>query len=366
MSKRPQDSVTDWVPEKIGNYRIEKIIGMGGMGAIYRAVQQPLERTVALKVLVPTLYNDEETIARFESEARAVSLLEHQNIIPIYEYGVAEGKYRFIAMQYVDGGSLDGLISPKKYLPFEQLIDYAKQACRGLRYAHAHGVIHRDIKPSNILFDKENVVKLSDFGIAKIFSKSQKITATGMTVGTPEYMSPEQAEDLSVDSRSDIYSFGIVLYEMVTGKLPFTAENAVAVAYKQIHEMPPPPSSRRKDIPKRLELIILKALKKEKAHRYPDVETMLHDLDTVDIDEKVSAPTVSFFSRKKKAAEKKKAEEERRITDRREGDRRLRPTGSYRVWSRPFWIETLRTQWLALVAAGLLAVAFICHCIFQH
>ncbi len=367
MSKKNKNASMDWVPEQIANYRIEKLIGMGGMGAIYRAIQMPLERTVALKVLVPTLHNSEETIQRFESEARAVSLLEHQNIVPIYEYGVEEQKYRYIAMQYVDGGNLGEVINPKKVLPFAQVIDYAKQACRGLRYAHTHHVLHRDIKPSNMLLDRECVVKLSDFGIAKVFSKSQKITATGMTVGTPEYMAPEQAEDEDVDFRSDIYSLGIVLYELSTGRLPFTAENAVAVAYKQIHELPSPPSAKRKDIPKRLELVILKAIKKDKQERYRNVEEMLHDLDTVDIEEKASAPTVSFLSNKKtKCAPAEETDADRRITDRRSGDRRRMREYVSDLSSGSFWVRTLKNQWLSLLLTGVLAAAFIWHIITAH
>ena len=229
-------SEAPYLPEYIGKYKILQIIGMGGMGVIYKALQEPLNRVVALKVLSPQLSGNEEMSQRFEIEAKAISLLQHQNIVSIYEYGKDKG-YHFFAMQFIDGENLSVRIQQKKVMPITEIIDISKQICRGLRYAHNQNVIHRDIKSQNVLIDKENVARLSDFGIAKIFS-SGHLTLTGVTVGTPEYMSPEQAEGAEVDFKTDIYSLGIVIYEMLTKRPPFSANNPVAVAYKHVHECP--------------------------------------------------------------------------------------------------------------------------------
>ncbi len=352
----------NWLPERIGNYRIESTLGMGGMGVIYKAIQESLDRVVALKVLLPLSHNNEESLQRFEIEARAISLLQHHNIVNIYEYGI-EGDYRYFAMQYVDGCDLSKKIAEKKPMSYTEVIDISKQICRGLRYAHGKNIVHRDIKPQNILLDNEGVARLSDFGIAKIFSQVN-ITMTGVAVGTPEYMSPEQAEGKSPDQQTDIYSLGIVMYEMITKMPPFTGDNPIAVAYKQVHELPPPPSSKRKDIPKRLELIILKALKKDKSERYATVEEMLDHLDSVDINESTGRATAVFSIPSKKSSAQRAAD--KRITDRRNGDRRDFRKGMYdrlendSPLTLSFWIDTIRSQWLSLLLiCGLTAVLFL-------
>ncbi len=340
---------------------------MGGMGVIYKAMQEPLNRIVALKVLLPLTSRNEESSKRFELEAKAISLLQHQNIVNIYEYG-EEGEYRFFAMQFVDGEDLAKKIQRRKNMSYTEIIDISKQICRGLRYAHSKSVIHRDIKPQNVLIDKGGVALLSDFGIAKIFS-STHLTLTGVTVGTPEYMSPEQAEGRTLDQQTDIYSLGIMMYEMVAREPPFTGENPVSIAYKQVHETPIPPSVRRKDIPKRLELIILKALKKEKRDRYGSAEEMLEHLDSVDLDERVERPTLSFTNRR----EETEHVLDKRITDRRSGDRRRgragrgasgRSAGS--LLDLEYWIEMVRSQWLALLLGGGVGIAFIAHLLLMH
>jgi len=322
---------------------------------IYKAIQEGLDRPVALKVLMPLMQADAESSKRFEIEAKAISMLEHQNIVSIYEYGEANG-YHFFAMQYVDGEDLSRRIADKKHMAFTEVVDIAKQMCRGLRYAHSKSVVHRDIKPQNVLINKNGTILLSDFGIAKIFSFSA-ITVTGMAVGTPEYMSPEQAEGRSLDAQTDIYSLGIVMYEMLTKRPPFVGDNAVAIAYKQVHELPAPPSTRRKDIPKRLELIVLKALKKDKSDRYRTVEEMLEHLDSVDFDEKSMSPTVSFMPGKRDTVSEKDGASDKRITDRRNGDRR-REGALGNPFSGEFWVELVATQgiavFLALTALALL------------
>ncbi|MBD3344676.1 MAG: protein kinase [Chitinivibrionales bacterium] len=372
MSKEHPIDKFDWMPERIGHYKILGMLGMGGMGAIYKAEQEPLNRIVAMKVLLPVTSKSEESMMRFEIEAKAISMLQHQNIINIYEYGI-ENTYRYFAMQYVDGKNLAQRIAERKSMPYSDIIDISKQICRALRYAHEKNVIHRDIKPQNVLIDKSGTVLLSDFGIAKIFTHNT-ITMTGVAVGTPEYMSPEQAEGKTPDVQTDIYSLGIVMYEMVTGLPPFTGDNAVAIAYKQVHELPPPPSAKRKDIPKRLELIILKALKKDKKERYHSITEMLEHLDSVDIDEKIERPTLSISGFKVKAKSYHKGDTvvDKRITDRRSGDRRRHRSTMWGVpwWAVPFhtefWIETWNNQWLSLVLIGALAMLFLLHILSGH
>jgi len=359
-----QENEAPYLPEFIGKYKILQIVGMGGMGVIYKAVQDPLNRIVALKVLPPQMSNNEELSQRFEIEAKAISLLQHQNIVSIYEYGSDKG-YRFFAMQFIDGENLSTRIQRKKVMPMTEIIDISKQMCRGLRYAHSQNVIHRDIKSQNVLIDKENVARLSDFGIAKIFS-SAHLTLTGVTVGTPEYMSPEQAEGAEVDFKTDIYSLGVVIYEMLSKRPPFLANNPIAVAYKHVHEIPIPPSVKRRDTPKRLELIILKALKKDKKDRYNSTEEMLDDLDTVNVDELVDKTTVSFAVQKNLHSDPQKENAsviDKRITDRRSGQRRGfgRTPGKFILFDGNYWLEVARDQWLSIVFFIILLILYSMH-----
>jgi len=342
----------------IGKYKIIGKLGKGGMGDIYKAIQEPLNRIVALKVLPPQLSRDEEFAKRFKIEAKAISLMEHQNIVSIYEYGEEDG-YCFIAMQYVDGMDLGCYINETRVITIPEIIDFAKQICRGLRYAHSHNIIHRDIKPQNVLLDKNKNIHISDFGIAKI-SESIDITMTGSAVGTPEYMSPEQAQGKKLDAQTDIYSLGILMYEMLTRKPPFTANNSMAVAYKQVHEQPMPPSVKRKDTPKRLELIILKALKKEKQDRYESVEKLLEHLDSVDPSELVERDTVRF--RAATASVSSKTTKQTDVNDRRITDRRHSfPHHEAPFFSLEYWRGMVRTQWLSWLAITALAGAFLIH-----
>jgi len=263
-------------------------------------------------------------------------------------------------MQFVDGMDLSRLIAERKELTIEEVIDFSKQICRGLRYAHNNNVVHRDIKPQNILIDKNNIVKLSDFGIAKIFSGSD-ITMTGFTLGTPEYMSPEQALGKNIDHQTDLYSLGIVMYEMLVRRPPFTANDPMAIAYKQVHETPPPPSMKRKDTPKRLEMIILKALKKNKEERYRSVEEMLDHLDSVDPDERTTGTTTASMPVVGAADSSIKKTADRRIVDRREAAWLFHSFGDKR-----YWLEMAKTQWISwLLLAGLGAV-FLLHLFRYH
>jgi serine/threonine-protein kinase len=259
-------------------------------------------------------------------------------------------------MQYIDGENLAQRINSRRPMPLEEIIDLSKQICRGLRYAHGMQVIHRDIKPQNVLLDRKNVARLSDFGIARMVSSSH-ITMTGVTVGTPEYMSPEQASGKELSTQTDIYSLGILIYEMLTKEPPFTADNPVAVAYKQVHEIPVPPSARRKDTPKRLELIVLKALKKNLAERYSSVDEMLEHLDSVDINETVSRTTMRLKSQKIEAAPLvSDGFVEKRITDRRNDGRMAEKPTLANLISLRYWKGLLYQQWLSL---SLLAILYI-------
>jgi serine/threonine-protein kinase len=354
----------DASPEYIGNYRILGKLGKGGMGDIYKAMQEPLNRVVALKVLPPQLSRDDEFSKRFEVEAKAISLLEHQNIVNIYEYGDGDG-HRFIAMQFVDGMDLGSYIAEHKRVAVPDIISFSKQICRGLKYAHSRSVIHRDIKPQNILLDKNKTIHISDFGIAKIFSTSE-ITMTGSTIGTPEYMSPEQAQGKKIDAQSDIYSLGVLMYEMLTGKPPFLANNSMAVAYKQVHETPTPPSAKRKDTPKLLELIILKALKKDKRERYSSAEELLNDLDKVNLQERAERPTVRLNSQPPTTKTQKtagpKTQKDRRIVERRgKTDRRYGGFADAPFFSGEYWAMMAKTQWLTWMALAALGTAFLLH-----
>ena len=310
------------IPKKIANFEIIAEIGRGGMGEVYLAKQMPVGREVALKVLSVRNAADPEyaeAMKRFESEAKAVSLLDHDNIVTLYDYGFADD-VNYLAMQYINGSPLFDLIQKYKPMPVDTIIEYAKQICRGLNYAHSRGVIHRDIKPQNILVSKEgNRCHITDFGIAKI-KREERITVVGMAVGTPEYMSPEQAEGKNLDPQTDVYSLGILIYEMCTGNPPFYGNDPMSVAYRQVHEEPKKPSKIRHDIPVRLENIIMKALRKNKSERYKAAHDILKDLDVLvsegrdGISDRNPIKNVSFNNPDKYA--------ERRTNERRQGDRR--------------------------------------------
>jgi serine/threonine-protein kinase len=318
---------------RIAGFEILKKIGQGGMGDVYCARQESLNRVVALKVLPPELSRNPEFSERFESEAKVVSLLQHHNIVAIYDFGQLDG-LRYFAMQYVEGESLDQKIQREKRLDVETAVEISRQILRALKYAHEHKVIHRDIKPHNVLMEKNGKVLVSDFGIAKIFANT-RLTHTGMAVGTPEYMSPEQSEGSPLDVRTDIYSLGIVMYEMLTGTPPFTGESPLAVAYRQVNEQPKPPYDLNEEIPQQVGLIILKALKKDRKDRYQSSADMLNTLDLVadkeDADPAQTNGVLLPFGRNVENSG------DQRITDRRMGDRRhlsRRGRSDYRLWMR--------------------------------
>ena len=238
----------------------------GGMATVYKAYQPALGRHVAIKVLSPTLMSDPSFVHRFHEEARRTASLEHPNIVPIYDIGEANGSI-FIAMRYIDGESLQELLERGPVLPLSRVVRIISQVADALDYAHGRGIIHRDVKPANIMVEAGDRATLTDFGIARVVGGT-RLTQLGSVVGTPEYLSPEQAVGQEIDGRSDLYSLGIVLYEMVAGRTPFRAETPVAVIHAHIYTPPPPPMQYNSRIPPALAAVILKTIAKDRDQRY--------------------------------------------------------------------------------------------------
>jgi eukaryotic-like serine/threonine-protein kinase len=261
-----------------GRYRIIRKLGSGGMANVYLAEDQELGRRVAIKILNERHANDDQFVERFRREAKNAAGLSHPNIVSIYDRGEAEGTY-YIAMEYLDGRSLKELIVARGPAPIHVAIDYARKILDALRFAHRNGIVHRDIKPHNVIVDAEGRVKVTDFGIAR--AGTSQMTEVGSIIGTAQYLSPEQAKGAPVDQTSDLYSVGIVLYELLTGKVPFTGDSPVEIAMKHISAAPEPPSSLRPDVPEDLDLIVLRALGKTPEDRYPSAEEMDKDLARV-------------------------------------------------------------------------------------
>ncbi len=264
------------IGKTIGRYRVVAKVGHGGMGDVYKAYQESLERTVAIKILPAALGRDETFRARFEREARSVAQLQHPNILNIYDYGEQDG-LTYLVMEYARGGTLKDRITEP--LPLEEVARIVGQVGAALAYAHKRGVIHRDVKPSNVLLTEDGRPLLADFGLAKMMEGSTELTASGMSVGTPEYMSPEQGQGMPVDHRADLYSLGVVLYEMVTGHKPYTADTPMAVIIKHMTETLPSPRLLRPDLPAAIERVIVRALAKAPGDRYASAEEMVAALD---------------------------------------------------------------------------------------
>jgi eukaryotic-like serine/threonine-protein kinase len=279
-------AVTDSLIDTLfdGRYRIVRKLGSGGMANVYLAEDQELGRRVAIKILNDRHAGDEQFVERFRREAKNAAGLSHPNIVSIYDRGEAtEGTY-YIAMEYLDGRSLKELIVSRGPAPIPIAIDYTRQILAALRFAHRNGVIHRDIKPHNILVDSEGRVKVTDFGIARAEqagASAQQMTEAGSIIGTAQYLSPEQARGTRVDATSDLYSLGIVLYELLTGTVPFSGETPVEIAMKHLSAIPDPPSERRHDVPHALDMVVLRALAKDPRDRYQSAEEMDADLERV-------------------------------------------------------------------------------------
>jgi beta-lactam-binding protein with PASTA domain/tRNA A-37 threonylcarbamoyl transferase component Bud32 len=261
-----------------GRYRIVRKLGTGGMANVYLAEDEVLGRRVAIKILNDRHAGDDQFVERFRREAKNAASLSHPNIVSIYDRGEAEGTY-YIAMEYLDGRSLKELIVARGPAPVNVAIDYARQILGAIRFAHRHGIVHRDIKPHNVLVDAEGRLKVTDFGIAR--AGVSQMTEAGSIIGTAQYLSPEQAKGAPVDQTSDLYSVGVVLYELLTGVVPFSGDTPVEIAMKHLSSTPEPPSAKRAEVPRELDLVVLRALAKDPAERYQSAEEMDADLARV-------------------------------------------------------------------------------------
>lgn len=257
-------------------YRIERVIGIGGMAIVFKATDLLMRRVVAVKILKDEISEDEQSVKRFENESRAVSMLSHQNIVNVYDVSIREN-IKYIVMEFVEGITLKNYMEHREILNLREIISYTTQILRALDHAHKKGIIHRDIKPQNIMLLKNGVIKVMDFGIAKL-PNAETITMTDKAIGTVYYISPEQVTGGDIDARSDIYSLGAMMYEMATGSLPFTAETPVSVALMQVNDNPTPPREVNPHIPLGLEQIIMRAMEKSPEERYQSAEEMLGQL----------------------------------------------------------------------------------------
>lgn len=264
-----------------GRYEIIEELGRGGMAIVYLAKCLVLNRYVAIKVLRPEFRDDEDFIKRFKIEAQSAGNLTHPNIVSIYDVG-NEGDFEYIVMEYVEGITLKQYLNAKNTLPEKEAVDFAAQICAGLEHAHKKGIVHKDIKPENILITKEGILKITDFGIAKALNQGT-ITTGGLAMGSVHYFSPEQARGSYIDAKTDIYSVGVLLYEMVTGKRPFDGDSAISVAMQHIEAEPVKPSMVNPLVGPSLENVILRAMRKDTFERYQSATQMLIDLKKISV-----------------------------------------------------------------------------------
>ncbi len=283
--------------KSLGKYELQERIGRGGMAEVYRAYHATLDRNVAIKILHPFLGDDPEFKGRFETEARNVARLRHPNIVQVYDFEHdPKLDLYYMVMEYIDGPTLRTRLIQLNFeglrFPIPEAIRITRSLTDALAYAHSRGMVHRDIKPGNVMFDSDGRVVLTDFGIARIVS-GPNMTASGSMVGTPAYMSPEQGLGQSGDHRSDIYSLGVVLYQLVTGRTPFDADTPIAIVLKHVNDPLPAPSSIVPDIPEGLERILYKALAKSPDERYQSIGEMAQHLDDLDAAARMVVPASS-------------------------------------------------------------------------
>jgi serine/threonine-protein kinase len=259
-------------------YEVEAPLGAGGMAEVWRGHDRVLNRTVAIKTLLPQFARDASFVDRFRREAQAAARLNHHGIVSVYDSGT-DGDTPYIVMQYIEGRTLADFLGSGKTLPPMQAAKIAQEIAEALGVAHAHGVIHRDIKPANVMITREGKVLVMDFGIARLLSGAETAPQTSAVLGTASYLSPEQAQGQAVDARSDIYALGVVLYEMLTGRPPFTGDSPMAIAYKQVNATPPAPSSANPEVPPELDAVVMRALSKNRANRYQTGQEFADDLE---------------------------------------------------------------------------------------
>src|SRR5690348_9480853 len=260
-----------------GRYRLEDRIGAGGMSTVYRATDETLQRTVAIKLMNREIATDSDQLERFRREARAVAQLSHPHIVGVIDYGEDDGR-PYIVFEYVEGETLKERIRRSGRLPITEAVAYAIEIARALGTAHARHIVHRDVKPQNVLVDEEGSAKVTDFGIARSLDEDG-LTADGRVLGTTDYVSPEQALGHDVNGQSDIYSLGVVLYEMLTGDVPFHGENQVSVAMKHVREDLPDVKEVRPEVSAGLAAVLDRMTEKELDRRYADVDTLVADLE---------------------------------------------------------------------------------------
>ena len=265
------------VIEKLGRYVIVEEIGQGAMGVVYKAVDPLIDRTVAIKTINLDLSKEEleNFEKRFQREVQSAGKLNHPNIVTVYDVGRTEG-VAYMAMEFLEGKELREILDSGVVLPIEKISHIASQVAEGLGFAHERGIVHRDVKPANVMVMKNGLVKITDFGIAQMSSASR--TMSGMVMGSPKYMSPEQVVGQAVDGRSDIFSLAVVLYEMLTGKTPFSGDNISAIMYQILNDEPIPPKAFNQSIPDSINHIVLKALAKHPDKRYQNAKDMARDL----------------------------------------------------------------------------------------
>jgi tRNA A-37 threonylcarbamoyl transferase component Bud32 len=261
-----------------GRYEVEDLVGTGGMSSVYRARDTVLERRVALKILHQHFTDDPEYVERFRREARAIAGLNHPNIVTVIDRGELDN-HQFIVFEHVPGENLKDFVRRRGPLPVDEALALIGQIARGLAFAHEHGVVHRDVKPQNVLLDESGTAKVTDFGIARSLDPGDGLTETGTLLGTSEYISPEQAGGQRVDARSDQYSLGVVLYELLTGEPPYSGDNFMAVALKHVRDPVPRVRDRRTDVPASVEAIVSRAMAKRPEDRFPSTEDMLAALE---------------------------------------------------------------------------------------
>ena len=266
------------VGESVGPYRITRQLGVGGMATVWKAYHPALDRYVAIKVLHPSFKEDPQFTARFQREARIVAKLTHPHIVPIFDFSEHEGM-SYLVMRFIEGRTLKAVLKEGPLSP-ARLMEILEPAGQALAYAHDQGVLHRDIKPSNFLISSQGEVFLTDFGLARMAETTDSTLSRDMLVGTPQYISPEQARGEKLDARTDIYSLGVVLFEMLAGKVPYDADTPYAVIHDHIFSPLPLPSEFNRDIPEDVERVVLKALAKDRTDRFPDVREMVSTLET--------------------------------------------------------------------------------------
>ena len=261
-----------------GRYELEELVGSGGNSSVYRARDTLLERNVALKIMHEHHLEDDDYVERFQREARTVAQLSHPNIVTVIDRGEDDGR-PFIVFEYVDGDTLDELVEREGALPVEEALRIAIGAARGLAFAHRQGHVHRDVKPQNILLNGSGQPKVTDFGISRALDVKKGVTQTGTVLGTSNYIAPEQASGEKSTAQSDVYSLGVVLFELLTGRRPFSGDNFVAVAMKHINEVPPSVGDLRRDVPPRVAAAVARALEKDPRDRFASMEAFAAELD---------------------------------------------------------------------------------------